>query len=572
MSEDAKRIAAGSISAMKMPRLLDMDLKERGKLAPVSLSVELNIDPLSTADMKLPHGALEVASGDFVEVYTPYGSAGIFRAWRTDRDIGSGQSISMRHGIVTLADDLIPEGDAVTAPVREIFQALFSFQTTTRWVLGDCDVPDSVTLELKKGWQTLLSSFTSLTSQLPDGYAWEFDQSSTPWVAHLRAIPAEEECELRLNRNAKGVTISMDRDEQCTRLYAFGVNASGESFGLDEIIGTPYLDAEGVEPGNIISKAFRDDEIRTPQALLEAAQKYIDRHKNPEVSISVEAVDVYAATGLTFDRFHLGKMCRVPMPDYGITVNEKVVSIRWPDLIADPCNVRAYLSSRLRDATDEIAGLIQSVSNTSSALDEVVIEVEGASIRLSEAEKSIIAQAETIRLQGVKVDDNGNRIDTAYIEIDGVKDSIEAQAETITAQAKTIAAKADLVLLDAYVKANELEASILYVATSGRINNLIANTLTATSSVVAETGRFDTNLYGTAMECSLLTVNDSIGMGGQWYGGQSAYLLAGTNPGVQKESTTIFYKDSDGTDKYVTVLTNVSLRGISVAEVNYLGY
>ena len=212
-------------------------------------------------------------------------------------------------------------------------------------------------------------------------------------------------------------------------------------------------------------------------------------------------------------------------------------------------------------------------------IDTAYLEIDGV-------KDSITAQAETIRLQGVKVDDNGERIDTAFVEIDGANDRIdaqadeiylqaeklEAQADEISLQAETLKIKADVDLLDAYVKANELEAFILYVAGSGRINDLIANTLTATSSVVAETGRFDTSLYGMAMECSMLTVNDSIGMGGQWYGGLALNLLTGTTPWIETATKTISFLTPYNDEETVKVVTGVYLHGITSVPVGLIGY
>ena len=46
--------------AVRLPRLLDSGMKEIARLNPVSLSIEENLSPLSTAEMVLPISQLTV--------------------------------------------------------------------------------------------------------------------------------------------------------------------------------------------------------------------------------------------------------------------------------------------------------------------------------------------------------------------------------------------------------------------------------------------------------------------------------------------------------------------------------
>lgn len=361
---DDAAVAVGSATGMRLPRLLGKDLHEKGRLPCTSLSLTLNLDPLSTAEMGLPWDAPEVSVDDFAELFSPYGSAGIFRVYQTEMTPGLSRRCSLRHGIVTLADDLVTAGNAITAPVGQVFASLFAMQSTVLWVMGDCELPEDLEIVLERRYQTLLSAFSDLTAQLPDGYAWEFDQSVSPWRAHLRAMPEEVMCEFRLNRSLRTLSISVDRDEQCTRLYAFGAGEGDDRIGLESLIGTPYLDADDIESRGVIAKSVTLEDIYDALSLKEVAQRYIDRHKDPGVSIQVDAVDAYRATGLTFDKFQLGRVCRVPLPAFGRYIREKVVSISWRDLVSDPAAVTAYLANRLRDATDELAELMREATQS----------------------------------------------------------------------------------------------------------------------------------------------------------------------------------------------------------------
>lgn len=361
---DESAVAVGNTSGMRLPRLLDGDLHEKARLNCTSLSLELNLDPLSTAEMALPNTAPAVSVDDFVELFSPYGSVGIFRVWQTEERVGYSRYCSLRHALVTLADDLVTAGNAISAPVGQVFASLLAMQTVPRWIMGDCEAPDDLEMVLERNYQTLLEAFSDLTAQLPDGYAWEPDQTVSPWRLHLRKMPEDDACEFRANRSVKNLTISVDRDEQCTRVYAFGAGEGEERIGLTNLIGTPYLDVEDIESRKVIARSFTDENIFDALTLKDVAQRYLDRHKDPSVSIQVDAVDVYRLTGLTFDKFQLGKICRVPHPLYDGQIREKVVSIRWRDVIGNPAEVTAILANRLRDASDELAELLREATGS----------------------------------------------------------------------------------------------------------------------------------------------------------------------------------------------------------------
>lgn len=356
--------AASKAKALRLPRLLGADLREAGRLQCTSLSLELNLDPLSTASMTLPHTAPVVAVDDFVELFTPYGSAGIFRVYRTDEKVGSNRRCELRHAIVTLADDLVTAGNAIAAPVAQVFASLFAMQTTPRWAMGICETPDGLEMVLERNYQTILTAFSELTANLPDGYAWEFDQTTTPWRANLRRMSEDDSCEFRMTRNVKDLHISTDRDNQCTRVYAFGAGEGEERIGLTSLIGTPYLDADGINERGVIAKTITNKAIFDSLTLKDVAERYLDRHKDPDVSIRVDAVNVYKLTGLTFDKFHMGKICRIPLPGTGRTVRERVISIAWRDVVGRPEDVEATLSTRLRNASDELAELMREATGS----------------------------------------------------------------------------------------------------------------------------------------------------------------------------------------------------------------
>lgn len=92
---------------MRLPCLLDAELREKARLHPSSLRLTLKLAPLSTAVMKLPPGEPEVAAGDFVSIDTPDGMAGIFRVKETERDADGTSTAWLEHGLCTLSDHMV---------------------------------------------------------------------------------------------------------------------------------------------------------------------------------------------------------------------------------------------------------------------------------------------------------------------------------------------------------------------------------------------------------------------------------------------------------------------------------
>jgi len=95
---------------VRLPRLLDKNLREIKRLRPSSLSLSLTIDDISTASMTLVDGTWMDAT-QFVELYHIGGSVGIFRLrsdTQTYRNYAT-QEVNLDHAISTLMDGLLPE-------------------------------------------------------------------------------------------------------------------------------------------------------------------------------------------------------------------------------------------------------------------------------------------------------------------------------------------------------------------------------------------------------------------------------------------------------------------------------
>ena len=62
----------------RLARVLDGDMRELRRLHPTQQSVDDRVTPLSAASLTLPDGE-HAAFGEWVEVFTQNGSAGVYR-------------------------------------------------------------------------------------------------------------------------------------------------------------------------------------------------------------------------------------------------------------------------------------------------------------------------------------------------------------------------------------------------------------------------------------------------------------------------------------------------------------
>lgn len=348
------------------PRLLDSNMNEKARIRPSRLSLELNLQPLSTAQMEIPPGQPEVVVRDYMELFSPEGTVGIFRVSQVETNYGQhgGQTVYLEQAFTTLDDDLTIGVQPMSGTFREVVSSILDVQSVRRWVVGDVELPDDYEVVYQNKIETPLQAIVKLMQYIPDGYGLEFDTLQYPWVLNLRNFGNESFCECRVHRNLRKVQISIDADSLCTRVFPYGAGEGEDRINLATLTGALYEDADTQDVWGIISRTFTDEDIFDSITLQEVARRYLELHKNPKVSVTLDARSIYAITGETLDKFTLGKVCRLPMPSYGVSMLERVISISFPDVFGDPQNAVITLANKVRNVTDEIADLLREANNS----------------------------------------------------------------------------------------------------------------------------------------------------------------------------------------------------------------
>ena len=576
--------------SVRLPCLLDENLREVCALHPCELTLDESLSPLSGATMALPVQDCPAKTGSLIALYTAEGFAGIYRVQQTGQRFGGLVTLQLEHGLVTLSDHLMPLAEERTDTARALLTELLACQSSAMWRLGTVDVPDSVKLTWRCDYSNALSGLCSLMAQLPD-YRLTFDQSTFPWVLNVKALAHGDLCECRLNRNLCSLTVEEDRSVLCTRLYMEGLPAP--------------LSADTVHLYGVVSRSLSADSSLSADELTARAVSYLEAHKHPALSITLDAIDLSEATGEALDRLTLGRVCRVCLPEQGETLCRRIIRRVFPDVLGEPQRVRVTLASEMDSAVSAMAGLtvdttglrrqlnaglraqkelILSASERIALLsDEIDLlardveinaehialkasrqDIDALGSRLSQAEIDIDGANAAIALKASRQDMDalGSRLSQAEITLNGAEGQIgltgrvtnaegqisEAMID-VNAMKSQIALKADKIDLQGYVTMQDFEA------VTGWTESFAGHSVSA-DYLVCGTGDFDNLTFGT--------------LAGENCGWESKTVLTSRgNLTVSKRYLTLM--KGDGTTVTLDVVTDVSLSASSTTTLNYLG-
>ncbi len=350
---------------IRYPRLLNASLQEVCRLRPACLEVTERLAPLSGAEMTLPEGEAVIAPGMFAELYDAHGSLGIFRAERCSRTLGTqgGQTVTLEHGLATLGDEVLPGytelgGSGMTTSA--VLRQLLAHQETERWVLGDCEYEEALAYSWEN--ENLLTALLAVASPLPGQPVWMFDQSVIPWRLHLRRA-SQEVCECRMSRGLEKVTLTYDRQNLCTRLYPLGYGEGADQLNIAGVNGgVPYLQADTAGEEGIITRVWTDTAITEASTLMAAAQRELAASCRPQITVEVTGSELAHLTGEGLDRLKVGRLCRIPLPEEGTVITQRIITAYHPDVMNAPEQVRLTLATPGQDASATLSALSRKAS------------------------------------------------------------------------------------------------------------------------------------------------------------------------------------------------------------------
>lgn len=378
-----------------LPRLLNAAGGTERRIRPNRVTVNLNITPLSYATIELPAGESLPARG-YVEIYTCMGSAGIYRV-RSPQD-AYGDDITtaeLEHAIVEVGDYVIQGDIDQMMAAGSAMQAVFGHYTnghasgvTPRWQLGSVSAMGSTQIAVKQKYTRVLEAMIALLEQVP-GCMMSFDFSTTPWTVNIVSRGTTVAAEGRLSRNVNSARVIYDDTELCTRVYyevpattdaptayfpVFDANKvysagslvvnsnklyslpNGHSYGVtwanttkEAVANYPttamtHMDADTISTYGVIEREVPTGSDYTLAECTRIATEYLNKHKVPRVSIEISAEELSSATGESLDTFTIGKLFRLALPDYNLTVEKNVTALSWSNVYDDPANITVNLA------------------------------------------------------------------------------------------------------------------------------------------------------------------------------------------------------------------------------------
>ena len=332
-----------------LPRLVDSNLR----LHPLSLSVNESITPLSTATMTLPKGE-SITARSYVEIFTPIGSAGYFRARSPENAYGEDiTSIELEHAICEVGDYLVKAEISEMMAANTAMTTLFGYYGGSRWQLGSVSALGSGQVAVEAKYDRVLDAMLSILQQKPD-CMMAFDFSTSPWTVSVVAKGTTVSAEGRLGRNVRSARVIYDDTELCTRVY-YQIPSTDQS-GQPTSVWT-YMDADTISTYGVIERTMTSASDYTLAEANAAATEYLRQHKEPRATVDISGEELSAITGESLDTFTLGKLFRLSLVDYNTTVDENITSITWNDVFNAPDDVQV----RLGDEEDTVITFLHDV-------------------------------------------------------------------------------------------------------------------------------------------------------------------------------------------------------------------
>ena len=314
-------------------------LVQKNWFTPESFQLQLG-ERDSSATITVGPGAPEISVGDWMRDDTEPGWGVVWRVKSVNTDYRENtRTIGLEHVLQTLKDTVIfGEVDTGTlggGDARAAAQYVLGRQSI--WTLGAFEYSKSAPFEFNS--DSILDALEEISSTLPD-CVWDYDLSALPFKLNIRQPNPAVSCEMRGGRNLSTIQKSIDKSRMYTRIYPIGrdnLHISGDYIQQNQ-------DLYGV-----ISKVETDQAYDTEAQLRQWATDRLRRHCEPTVTITINGLELSQATGEPLDKLIIGTVCRVPVPELGVVMQEKITRLQWKDKIKDPQDVTVTLANNRED-------------------------------------------------------------------------------------------------------------------------------------------------------------------------------------------------------------------------------
>lgn len=413
--------------------IIDSNLNHVAAFQPESMSLNLE-ERKSTANITLGPDAPAIDVGSWLMDDTDPGAGIIWRVKTVETTYNTNtRTASLEHIISTLRDsvifgevktgDIAGNASATTCSAWDAVRKALSYQSI--WVLDGFDY--SVSNPYSFNGDTVFAALETISSSLQDCY-WTYDLSRFPFRLSIRRLSDAIDSEMRMDRNIQSLKKTVDRSRMYTRFYPIGKNnlkITGDYISKNEnLYGT-------------VSVVETDASKETEAELLQWARERLDRHCEPSVTVQISGLDLSAATGEPLDHFTVNTKCRVPLPEFGTSIVEKVTKLSWSDKLKEPQKVNITLANLLED----VSSIINSANNASKSGSRAKAkkdEEDHAWFVDTTEHVGMVAEA----VAGPGADKDWSRVSSIFVDGEGIHQ-------------KVVRAENDIVVAQTAIEANE---------------------------------------------------------------------------------------------------------------------
>lgn len=239
-------------------------------------------------------------------------------------------------------------GSSTVCTARQAIEYALSKQSD--WVLGTFGYNESAGYSFNG--DSLLEAINTVCSTLEDPW-WSYNVSSYPFTLHINPKNTTPDCEMRMSRNISTIKRSIDASQLYTRIYPIGKD--------DLHISGNYL-SRNTDIYGVIHKVETNQSIDSASGLETWARLRLKKHSVPSVTVSISGLELSGATGEPLDHLRPGKMCQVPLPEYGTVILETLTKMVWRDKKKEPQAVTVTLANEITD----LATIIKESNDTNT--------------------------------------------------------------------------------------------------------------------------------------------------------------------------------------------------------------
>ena len=419
------------------------------------------------------------------------------------------RTVQLEHVINTLKDiclfgEVKPQDMGGTASgVSAEVAARYLISKQADWELDE--VTYMFTAPYTFNGENIYDALEIISSSLPDSY-WYLDTTTYPFRITIGQKSSTVACEMREGRNLETIDQDINKKSMYTRVYPIGYN----NIHIDSV----YVSQNESTYGRR-DKVITDTSIKDKVLLQRWAEDYLANHCEPVVTITVTGREISGKTGVAIDQLAVGTMCRIPIPDLGTVITERITKLKWKDKISDPEDITVTLANNKQDVA-RIIRQLQTSGGRGSRAGAKESEEDHAWIVDTTDHVTLVAEAfigkdgdnpvDWSRVAALGVDQNGisGRVTATENGLVTAQTSITANENAITLEAQRAAQQEAALGASLQVAAGKITQIVTAVGADGEV--------TAASICLAINESGDSNATINASKIYLLgqTIADTI--------------------------------------------------------------